>query len=250
MYVIAHLSDLHLDGSDEARDRLRRITSYLREFSRPADVVVVTGDLADHGLESEYAEVAAGLKLDVPVLLLPGNHDRSAALRAGLTSYVDSPGDGHPVHQVHDVAGARFVLVDSTVPDEDHGLVSEESLAWLDGVLRESVDGPLFVAFHHPPFDLHHPVMDEIMMRGRDSFEAVLRDKPVTALLAGHVHNAMASTFAGIPLRVAPGVRSSIPLPFEPASSGRVVDPAAHPGLALHIHVSGEPLQTLYRFPA
>ena len=88
------------------------------------------------------------------------------------------------MHQVHDVAGARFVLVDSTVPDEDHGLLSEESLAWLDGVLRESVDGPLFVAFHHPPFDLHHPVMDEIMMRGRDSFEAVLRDKPITALLA------------------------------------------------------------------
>jgi Icc protein len=250
VYVIAHLSDLHLDGSDEARDRLRRITSYLREFSRPVDVVLVTGDLADHGLESEYAEVAAELKLDLPVLMLPGNHDKTAALRAGLTSYVDSPGDGHPVHQVHDVAGTRFVLVDTTVPDEDYGLLSEESLAWLDGVLREPVDGPLFVAFHHPPFDLHHPVMDQIMMRGRDAFEAVLRDKPITALLAGHVHNAMASTFAGIPLRVAPGIRSSIPLPFEPSPArSRVVDPAAHPGFALHIHVAGEPLQTLYRFP-
>jgi 3',5'-cyclic AMP phosphodiesterase CpdA len=250
VYVIAHLSDTHLDGSDEARDRVRRITSYLRDFRRPVDVVLVTGDLADHGLESEYAEVAVELKLDVPVLMLPGNHDASAALRAGLTSYVDSPGDGHPVHQVHDVAGARFVLVDSTVPGEDHGLLSEESLSWLDGVLREPVDGPLFVAFHHPPFDLGHPVMDHIMLRGREAFEAVLRDKPITALLAGHVHNAMASTFAGIPLRTAPGIRSSIPLPFEPEPSGRVVDTTAHPGLALHIHVPGEPLQTLYRFPA
>ena len=52
MYVIAHLSDPHLDGSEEARSRLRRITSYLREFRRPVDVVLVTGDLADHGLES------------------------------------------------------------------------------------------------------------------------------------------------------------------------------------------------------
>jgi 3',5'-cyclic AMP phosphodiesterase CpdA len=250
MIVIAHLSDPHLDGSEEARSRLRRITSYLGTFRTPVDVVLVTGDLADHGVESEYAELAAELKLDVPVVVLPGNHDVSAPLRAGLASYIDSPGEGHPVHQVQDVAGVRFVLVDTSVPEENYGLLSDDSLSWLDGVLREPVDGPLFVAFHHPPFDLHHPVMDQWMLRGRESFEAVLRDKPVTALLAGHVHNAIASSFAGIPLLVAPGIRSSVPLPFEPASpDGRLVDTTAHPGLALHVHTPGEPLQTVYRFP-
>src|SRR6266705_2030191 len=102
MYVIAHLSDPHLDGSEEARDRLRRITSYLKDFRQPVDVVLVTGDLADHGLESEYAELAAELKLDVPVLVLPGNHDVSAPLRSGLASLVDADGEGDPVHQVRD----------------------------------------------------------------------------------------------------------------------------------------------------
>src|SRR5215468_9925764 len=115
MIVIAHLSDPHLDGSEEARSRLRRMTSYLASFSRPVDVVLVTGDLADHGLQTEYAELAAELPSDIPALVLPGNHDVSGPLRAGLASYVDSPGEGHPVHQVRDVAGARFVLVDSTV---------------------------------------------------------------------------------------------------------------------------------------
>ena len=56
MFVIAHLSDPHLDGSAEARDRLRRVTSYLKGFSRPVDVVLATGDLADHGLPAEYEE--------------------------------------------------------------------------------------------------------------------------------------------------------------------------------------------------
>jgi Icc protein len=251
MYVIAHLSDPHLDGSEEARGRLRRITSYLREFRQPADVVLVTGDLADHGLESEYAELAAELKLDVPVLVLPGNHDLSAPLRAGLASYIDSPGEGHPVHQVHDVGEARFILLDTTVPGEDYGLLPEGSLAWLDAALREPVDGPLFIAFHQPPFELHHATMDQWMLRTREPFAAVLEGKPVTALLAGHVHNAMSSMFAGIPLRIAPGIRSSVPLPFEPApTGGRLVDPTAHPGFALHVHAPGEPLQTLYRFPA
>ncbi|TCO51031.1 3',5'-cyclic AMP phosphodiesterase CpdA [Kribbella antiqua] len=252
MFVIAHLSDPHIDGSEEARSRLRRITSYLRAFRQPVDVVLVTGDLADHALESEYAELAAELKLDVPVLVLPGNHDVSAPLRAGLGDYIDSPGEGHPVHQVRDVGGARFVLVDTSVPGEDHGLLSPESLAWLDAVLREPVDGPLFVAFHHPPFELHHPVLDQWLLRSGDELEAVLRGKPLTAVLAGHVHNGLATTFAGLPFLVAPGIRSTPPLPFEPpAPGGGLVDnTTAHPGFALHIHEPGKPLQTLYRFPA
>jgi Icc protein len=247
MYVIAHLSDPHLDGSPEPRDRLRRVTSYLRAFSRPVDVVLVTGDLADHGLESEYAEVAAELSLDVPVLMLPGNHDASAPLRTGLSSYVESAGGGHPVHQVRDVGAARFVLLDTSIPGENPGLLSDESLAWLSGVLAEPVDGPLFVAFHHPPNKLQHPVLDQWVLQAPDAFADVLRDRPITALLAGHVHNGVATTFAGHPLLVAPGIRSTGPLPFEPAAAEALVDVTAPPGLALHISAPGQPLVTVYR---
>ncbi|WP_112247281.1 metallophosphoesterase [Kribbella monticola] len=249
MFVIAHLSDPHLDGSADAGDRLRQVTSYLREFSRPVDVVLVTGDLADHGLAEEYAEFAAELTLDVPVLALPGNHDVSAPLRTGLASYVGTPaGVGHPVHQVHDVGPARFVLLDTSVPGEDYGLLSDESLAWLSGVLAEPVDGPLFVAFHHPPNKLDHPVLDQWILKSGEAFADVLRGKPITALLAGHVHNGVATTFAGHPLLVAPGIRSTAPLPFEPAAAAGLVDLTAPTGLALHLYTPDQPLVTLYRF--
>ncbi|MET9312774.1 metallophosphoesterase [Kribbella sp. NPDC003505] len=246
MFVIAHLSDPHLDGSEEPRSRLRRVTSYVRSSS--VDVVLVTGDLADHGLEAEYAELAGELDFDVPVLALPGNHDVSAPLRAGLATFVSSAGEGHPVHQVRDIGGARFVLVDSSVPSADHGLLSADSLAWLDGVLREPFDGPLFVAMHHPPLELHHPVMDQWKLMDSDALAEVLTGKPVTAILTGHVHNAIVTTFAGHPVLGAPGIRSTVPLPFEPHTDS-VVDPTAHPGLAFHLHTPGEPLQTVYRFP-
>jgi 3',5'-cyclic AMP phosphodiesterase CpdA len=246
MYVIAHLSDPHLDGSDEARTRLRLITSYVRAST--VDVVLVTGDLADHGLLEEYDEVARELSFDVPVLMLPGNHDVSGPLRTGLAAYVTSFGEGHPVHQVRDVGAARFVLLDSTVPGADHGLLSAGSLAWLDGVLRETFDGPLFVAMHHPPLDLHHPVMDQWKLEDREPFAEVLTGKPITAILTGHVHNAIVTGFAGHPVLGAPGIRSAVPLPFEPAVDG-VVDATARPGVAFHVHTAGEPLQTVYRYP-
>ena len=238
-----------IDGSEEARSRLRRITSYVRSSS--VDVVLVSGDLADHGLEAEYAELAGELAFDVPVLVLPGNHDVSAPLRAGLAALVDSPGDGHPIHQVREVGIARFVMVDSTVPGAGHGLLSDKSLAWLDDVLREPFDGPVFVAMHHPPLALHHPVMDQWMLEEQGALAEVLSGKPITAILTGHVHNAIVTSFAGHTVRGAPGIRSTIPLPFEPptAPTGGVVDPTAHPGLAFHIHVDSEPLQTVYRYP-
>ena len=48
MYVIAHLSDPHLDGTEEARSRLRRITSYLAGFTRPiVDVKPVLGEISE-----------------------------------------------------------------------------------------------------------------------------------------------------------------------------------------------------------
>ncbi len=257
MTVIAHLSDPHLDGTTEARDRLRRVTSYLLAFTTPVDVVLVTGDLADHG--TEYAEVAAELSAfgDLPVLVLPGNHDVRQNFRTGLTAYVEptptadappatvSPED--PVHQVRDLAGARFVLLDTTVPGEDHGLLSADSLDWLDAALAEPYDGPVFIAFHHPPVGLQHPTMDQWLLREPGQFAAVLRRHPVTALLAGHLHNGISTTYAGLPLLLAPGIRSTVPLTLEPPSpSGTLVDLTAPPGLALHVHRAGVPLLTKF----
>ncbi len=247
MFVIAHLSDTHLDGTEEAAARLRRVTDHVRRLDPPADVVLVTGDLADHGLPDEYAEVDAALSFDQPVLVLPGNHDVSAPLRAGLGRLIDVPdGDGHPVHQVRDVGTARFVLVDSSVPGEDHGRLGESTASWLRGVLTEPWDGPVFLCMHHPVVEIAHPVLDGWRMLDADDLAAVLDGTRVTAILTGHVHAAIASSFGGVPLLGAPGIRSTAPLPFEPGEG--LVDETAPPGLAFHIYADDGTLRTHYRY--
>ncbi|GGT62486.1 hypothetical protein GCM10010207_72460 [Streptomyces atratus] len=45
----AHISDLHLDGTDRATDRATRVVAYLNSLARQPDAVLVTGDIADHG---------------------------------------------------------------------------------------------------------------------------------------------------------------------------------------------------------
>ncbi len=246
MYVIAHLSDPHLDGSPEAAGRLRRVTDYLASLTRPVDVILVTGDLADHGAPEEYAEVDRALTLDLPVLVLPGNHDVSGPLRAGLVRLI---GEARPVHQVRDVGAARFVLVDSSVPDEVHGELEQPTLDWLRTTLTEPWDGPVFACMHHPAIEVGHPVMDGWRMLSADGLAAALDGTRVTAILTGHVHAAIASSFAGVPLLIAPGIRSTVPLPFEPiGGGGDLVDTAAPPGLAFHLYGDDGTLRTHFRY--
>ncbi|TDQ47184.1 metallophosphoesterase [Actinorugispora endophytica] len=241
MIVVAHLSDLHIDGEERSRSRTERVADHLRGLSRPADAVLVTGDVADSGRPRDYAlaaELLAGQK--APVLFCPGNHDDRAALRAGL---LGGSGDA-PVHQAHHVAGALFLLMDSTIPGRDEGSLGPRDLEWLRDRLSASPAGtPVLLALHHPPATVGNPPVDELRLRDSGPLAEVLADFPdVVAVLVGHAHTAMATTFAGRPLLGAPGVVSTSRLPWEPS------DTDAPPGLAFHLLHDDRRLTSHFRF--
>ncbi|MFF1613724.1 metallophosphoesterase [Amycolatopsis sp. NPDC058278] len=235
--IIAHLSDLHLDGGPRAEDRVAAVMGYLGGFAWPVDAVVVTGDIADHGTAAEYARAAELLKHPAPVLVCPGNHDVRAAFRTGL---LDLPPSDGPIDLAQEIGGVLFALCDSTIPGRGAGFLADETLAWLDGVLSGG-DGPAFVAFHHPPVEVGVPLVDAIRQAGEDRLAAVLKRHPrVKALLAGHVHTGASTTFAGVPLRIAPGVVSGSLLPVEPGADrewaeGGPLEYDRPPALLLHV---------------
>ncbi|MGW3963885.1 metallophosphoesterase [Amycolatopsis sp. NPDC005003] len=233
--IIAHLSDLHIDGGQRAEDRVAAVLGYLGEL--PVDAVVVTGDIADHGTAEEYVRAAELLKHPAPVLMCPGNHDVRAAFRTGLLALPASDG---PIDLAHEVGGVLFALCDSTIPGRGAGFLADETLAWLDSVLSGG-DGPAFVAFHHPPVEVGVPLVDAIRQSGEDRLAAVLARHPrVKALLAGHVHTGASTTFAGVPLRIAPGVVSGSLLPIEPGgdsgwTEGGPLEYDRPPAVLLHV---------------
>ncbi len=242
MTLIAHVSDTHLADDDGGRssERVEAVVRYLRQLRRPVDAVLLTGDVADHGRPAEYAAAGALRQLGVPLLQLPGNHDERSAFRQALLGV--APGAG-PIDQVARVGDLVLALCDSSIPGRDDGWLADETLAWLDTVLAEGA--PTLVCFHHPPVPIGQPYADRVRQFGEERLAAVLaRHGNVVALLCGHIHSATVGTFAGVPLLAAPGVASTLLLPWEWGDGG--LDPDAPPALAFHWFEDGR-LTTHYR---
>lgn len=230
MIVAAQISETHFDGGARNYDRAARAMRYLNEL--PLDVIIASGDIADHGLPAEYDQARQVFTSPHQVLAFPGNHDVRAEFRAG---FLDAAASDAPINGVYDIGGVRFVLCDSVIPGRPEGLLADETLKWLSDALGAS-DAPTIVGLHHPPAPLHIPFIDDLGLRSADALEAVLAPHPhVLAVLCGHAHTAAATTFAGRPLLVAPGVSSTLFLPWESTDADPPVDYGAPPAVAFHV---------------
>jgi 3',5'-cyclic-AMP phosphodiesterase len=228
--VIAHVSDTHFgDRIREPTARSAAVMDHLLAMAPRPDLLVVSGDVADHGLPEEY--VAARTWLDRwpgVAAVCPGNHDVRAAFVTGL---------GIGTRTVVEAGGARFVMLDSLIDAiggerVDEGRLGEEQLGWLDRELATS-DAPAFVVLHHPPVAIGIDLMDPIRLLDGDALAEVITAHPhVLATLVGHAHTMCSTTYAGRPLLVGGGVVSTVPLDAEPFP---VVWYDAPPSLALHL---------------
>jgi Icc protein len=232
--LIAHVSDTHFGGPPDARARAEAVLAHLLALDPRPDVLLVTGDLADHGTPDEYAE--ARLVLDAwpgPKLVGTGNHDVREEFARGL---LDREAEG-PLVQVLESSAFRILMLDSLVSAQDgkridHGELDAAQLAWLDERLGDD-DTPAFVALHHPAADLGLSLMAPILLKDPERLGLVIGKHPhVIATLVGHAHTAGVTTFAGRPLLVGGGCASTVPLDNEPYP---VVWEAAPPTLAFHL---------------
>jgi Icc protein len=244
--LLAQLSDLHLGASWEGVDpqpRLEQVIEAVRALPNPVDAVVVSGDLtADGGEEDSLLARRLLDRFEVPVHVLPGNHD----LRAPLRRAFELPGDGdEPIDYSVAVGELRLVILDSIVPGEDRGAFGAEQLHWLDEELSKKPERPAILAMHHPPLATGVPEWDAInlVVSEREALaEVVARHPQLRAIVGGHLHRVASSALAGCPVLSAPSTYLQALPDFEPADfedDDAVVwtDP---PGFALHVLLDGE----------
>jgi 3',5'-cyclic AMP phosphodiesterase CpdA len=172
---IATVSDLHLGldafgllktvrerGSDRALGppSVRCARAALAEaIAWGAELLVVKGDLTDRGQVEEWQTAAAVLaEVDVPVLIIPGNHDRSSHAEIDPIE----AGRRHGLHVVEGVEhldrpGIRLVLGVTAVPGRSRGHLPTGTA---EEIARAAGGGPAaLVLLHHqlarrpePPF--------------------------------------------------------------------------------------------------
>lgn len=231
MTLLAHISDLHLDGSPRATRRLELAAAYVRALPDPPDALLVTGDIADRGEPTAYREAGRLLDAPYPVLFCPGNHDVRSSLRSEL---LGESGDDRPVNTAHRVNGLTILMCDSTVPGHEHGHLGASTIDWIDRTLAEPEHtGPVLVAMHHPPVPVGHPLPDSVPLTNPDALAELLEQHPrIIAVLTGHAHTAAASSFASRPVLLAPAVTWTLVIP---ANAGQLADREAPVGIALHL---------------
>ncbi|MFI6368746.1 metallophosphoesterase [Nocardia sp. NPDC050630] len=246
MILVAQVSDTHFDLGTRNAERAERVMAYLAELRRRPDAILVTGDITDSGKPEQYAEARVALDADIPVYALPGNHDDRAAFRTVL---LGEPASTAPINHAHRVGDLTVALLDSSVPGESGGRLSEETYDWLRGVLVAApADAPILLALHHPPAHLFSPVIDEISLAEPEKFaEVVAADERIVGVVTGHAHSAAATTFAGRPLLIAPSTASVLGGEWELELPHRVMDYAPDPAIAMHVIDENKRITTHFR---
>ncbi len=241
--LIAQLSDLHIVDRSSGAEAEREATSALRAalarvtaFSPTPDLVLLTGDLTNNGTPGEY-RILAGLleSLELPHLLVAGNHDEREALIAEFGGSSVLPVDSGPIRYTHGLEGLRIVVADTTVPGRHDGAMDEENLAWLDATLAADPSTPTLIAMHHPPFATGIWWMDQAgLIEGMEGFAAVVAAHPqVVRIVSGHVHRAITGRTGGVEASVCPSIGRQVHLDLA------VEAPPAftHEAPALQLHV-------------
>ena len=231
---LTQFTDLHLYG--DANGRLRGVTTlatlsaaleHARRGVWPPDAVLVTGDLVQDD-PAGYAHFRRLFgPLGLPVLCLPGNHDQPEAMRRELSC----PPFVTASHV--DLSLWRIVLLDSVMPGSAGGVLSETSLAMLDGLLADAGRRHALICLHHHPVPLSSLWLDQVGLSNAERFFAVIDSHPnVRGIVWGHVHQSFDALRNGVRLLATPSTCAQ----FRPYAEQFELDPrpAAYRTLELH----------------
>jgi len=239
--LIAQISDAHCrpqgvlyQGVIDSNTLFEAALAEVAALRPRPDMVLFTGDLVDEGSAAEYAHARRLLgRLDLPLFVLPGNHDEREAFRGCFADQGYLPAKG-ALHYVVPAPGpVRVIALDITIPGEHHGLFDEAAEAFLEEALRREPERPTLVMMHQPPFSCGVPYIDAYRCEGGERLAALIARFPaVERLLCGHVHRFMMRRFGGTIACTAPSTTSAIALSFD--ENAQAASYAEPPGFLLH----------------
>lgn len=229
--LIAQITDTHLFADANQRllglqtlESFQTVLDQVQVLPRQPDLLLLTGDLSQDGSAESYELLQDRLvPLGIPTYWIPGNHDDPTVMAQVLRRSPLSP------EKSFRAGGWQFLLLDTCLPGNVHGLLSPESLKELDRELSRSSGEPALIALHHPPLPVGSDWMNDIGLVNADAlFEVCDRHSQVKLVLFGHIHQEFSSDRRGVCYLGAP----STCIQFKPNNSNFCLD-EQQPGLRL-----------------
>jgi Icc protein len=205
---IAQITDTHIKlpgklayGVVDTADFLRKAVERLNAQQPRPDLVVITGDLVDAGDPREYAYLRELLApLEIPFIVVAGNHDERQALREAFFDHTYLPSQGFLHYVIEDKYPLRIIGLDTLIPRSGAGELCAERLNWLSEQLAAAPTKPTLILMHHPPFQCGIAHMEKVGLTGAEALAQVLRPHTqVQAVFCGHLHRNIFTTVGGRP---------------------------------------------------
>ena len=228
-----HLTDTHVigDGLLYGQDPAARLGAAVASINGEhgdAGFVVLTGDMTHWGDAAAYARFLREIeKLTMPVHLMVGNHDDTAAFGE---AFPETPRDDNGfVQSSFETLFGRFLLLDTKDPETHAGAYCLARQAWLDREM-EQTDGPIVLFMHHPPFKTGIASMDRIMLQDAETFYEVIAPHKarIRHLFFGHVHRAIFGNWRGMSYSCMRGLNHQVALEIN-GSADRIAGNFAPP---------------------
>jgi 3',5'-cyclic AMP phosphodiesterase CpdA len=163
------------------RERLRTAITEINSM-RP-NIILVTGDLTENGLISEFKlaqKELKKLKAD-KIVYLSGNHDYRSTGYLLFKEYF-------PFTQVTETDEAVIVVVSSARPDRDDGEIGNRQNLWLEKTLEKYKNKTRIVAIHHHVVPVPDTGADQItVVDAGDALRSLTKSK-ANLVLCGHRH--------------------------------------------------------------
>jgi len=188
------LADLHYVGEADHRCPIPERNAWFgKELAERAmrravrqgrpDAIALMGDLVDNGLadraEEDLAAIAQALaQFQIPILVVPGNHDGPVERILGI--FGDRLG-------VHELGGYQLITLASAYDELDRTAFTESDLA-LGARATEAAPGKPVVVLHHDPV---HPPIDDAYPYNPTNADAIkwrYAEAGVLASIGGHFH--------------------------------------------------------------
>jgi 3',5'-cyclic AMP phosphodiesterase CpdA len=207
------ISDIHcpadglLLGSVDPIANLRMAFSIVGDSGFCPQALVFSGDIAHGGETGAYRRVKpvvadAAQQWRSQVLYLPGNHDHHAdVFRAELLD-----ADATSADQVLWLGDLRLIGLDSSVPGQEYGRLTDDQLSWTSAQLATPAPEGTIVILHHQPIRTPEPIVDALSLQNSAEFAAAMAGSDVRMVISGHSHHASGGSLDGRPVWLAPSL--------------------------------------------